>query len=141
MKLKLILLWLLCFIAPAQAQFQPDAKINVTSVIVANNTTAIVIKAGPATLYGVEASNNGTAIAYIKLYNAATATCGSGTPVARYMIPKEASASLNNSPMVNGDAYVNGIVMCVVNGIADNDTAAPAASAYTINIHWKQGQQ
>lgn len=139
---RLVLLIALLLAFPAHAQkFQADSNINVTSVIVANNATPIVIRAGTATVYGIEASNNSTAIAYVKLYNATSLTaCGTGTPFARYMIPKEASASLQNATNVNGDAYVTGVVMCIVTGIADNDATAPAATTYTVNVHWKQGQ-
>lgn len=141
MKKLLILLALLLFpqLAEAQNTFLADAKIKVTSTIVANNTTAIVIKATSGNVYSVDAFNNGTTVAYVKLYNSATATCGSGTPQARYMIPYGASSSGGgfNVSNINGDAYGVGIVMCVTAGIADNDTTAPAASTYIVNVHYK----
>lgn len=126
-------------IAHAQNTFLADAKIKVTSTIVANNTTAIVIKATGGTVYSVDGFNNGAAIAYVKLYNASSATCGSGTPQARYLIPfgSASNGSGFNISNINGDAYGNGIVMCVTTGIADNDTTAPAASTYIVNIHYK----
>ena len=133
--------WMLLFLAfPAHAQsFPADAKIKVTSTIAANNTTAIVIKATSGTVYSVDAFNNGGTIAYVKLYNATSATCGSGTPQGRYMIPFGASSSGGgfNVSNINGDAYGLGIVMCITTGIADNDTTAPAASTYIVNVHWK----
>src|SRR5258708_17247591 len=93
--LLILILGLLLFPQLAQAQntFLADAKIKITSTIAANNTTAIVLKATSGTVYSVDAFNNSAAIAYIKLYNAASATCGSGTPQARYMIPFGASSS------------------------------------------------
>lgn len=126
------------FFVPAHAQstFQGDAKLNVKSIQVANNTTAIVVSANPATLYSVEAFNNSTVLAYVKVYNAATATCGSGTPQARYMIPASASATLMAN--INGDAYGAGLTICITTGFADSDTGAPAASEYIVNLHWKQ---
>lgn len=142
MKKILLLLGLLLFPQLAQAQntFLADAKIQVKSYIAANNTTAIVVKATGGTVYSVDAfSNSAATIAYVKLYNAATATCGSGTPQARYMIPFGASASGGgfNVSNINGDAYANGIVMCITAGIADSDTTAPAANAYIVNVHIK----
>lgn len=142
MKKILLILGLLLLsphIANAQNTFLADAKIQVKSYIAANNTTAIVIKATSGTVYSVDAFNNGAAIAYVKLYNAATATCGSGTPQARYMIPFGATSSGGgfNVSNINGDAYGVGIVMCITTGIADTDTSAPAASTYIVNVHLK----
>jgi hypothetical protein len=127
----------------ALPQFQADSNIKVTSTIVANNTTAIIIKATSGTVYLVEVANNNavaSVAAYVKLYNATTATCGSGTPQARYMIPGSTTANTSAAvayPILNGDAYGLGIVMCITTGIADNDTTAPAASQYIVNIHFK----
>jgi NAD(P)H-dependent flavin oxidoreductase YrpB (nitropropane dioxygenase family) len=133
----LAVLWGGIFTSSAFAQaFQADSQINVTSILVAANTTATVVTASKATLYEIEAFNNSTTIAYVKVYNAATATCGTGTPQARYMI----SSSANPQPLmvnINGDAYVNGITVCVVTGYADNNTSAPSASEYIVNLHWK----
>ena len=133
----ILALSLLSFSASAQQAFYADAKVQVKSYIAANNTTAIVIKATGGTVYSVDAFNNGGTIAYVKLYNATTATCGSGTPQARYMIPFGASSSGGgfNVSNINGDAYANGVVMCITTGIADNDTSAPAASTYIVNVH------
>lgn len=131
-----------CDLSHAQTTFRASSPINVTSTIVANNTTAIPITTKSAVVYQVDAYNNGTTIAFVKLYNAATATCGSGTPIARYMIPFGQSSSGGGfvTPNINGDAYINGITMCITTGIADNDTGAPAASTYIVNVHWKQAQ-
>lgn len=126
------------FFVPAYADqsiFQADSKLDIKSIQVANNTTAIVISGGPVTLYSVEAFNNSTTIAYVKVYNAATVTCGTGTPQARYMIPASASATLMAN--INGDAYGAGLVVCVTTGYADNDTTAPTASEYIVNLHYK----
>ena len=131
---------LFAFVTPSHAQkFQADSNISISSNIVANNTTAIVITTKPASVYSIDAFNNGTTLAYVKLYNAATATCGSGTPFARYMIPFGTSSAGGGFaiPNINGDAYVNGITMCVTTGISDADTGAPAASTYIVNIHYK----
>ena len=133
----ILALLLLPFSANAQQAFYADAKVQVKSYIAANNTTAIVIKSTGGTVYSVDAFNNGGTIAYVKLYNATTATCGSGTPMARYMIPFGATSSGGgfNVSNINGDAYANGVVMCITTGIADSDTSAPAASTYIINVH------
>jgi hypothetical protein len=128
-------------IAPAASQqipFRADSQINVKSVVVSNNVSPTVVSTVRSTLYSIDAFNNSTTLAYIKLYNASSATCGSGTPFARYMIPFGTSSSGGGFaiPNINGDAYVNGITMCVTTGIADSDTGAPAASTYIVNLHY-----
>jgi hypothetical protein len=134
---------LFAFVTPSQAQdanFKADSLVNVTSTIAANNTTAIVITTSRAAVYSIDAFNNSTTLAYVKLYNGA-ATCGSGTPRARYMIPFGTSSAGGgfNLSNINGDSYVNGITMCITTGIADSDTGAPAASTYIVNLHWAVG--
>lgn len=117
--------------------FQADSKVSVKSYIVANNTTALVVKATSGALYTLEAFNNSATIAYVKLYDAATATCGSGTPQIRYMIPANASGAGYISPNVNGTNFPSGITMCITTGIADNNTGSPAATTYLVNVHYK----
>lgn len=129
----------------AQGLFAADSKVAVTSTIVANNTTAIVISANPSTVYQVDAFNNATTLAYIKLYNAASGvTCGqtSPAPIWRAMIPFGTSSSGGGFtlPNINGDAFANGVTMCVTTGIADSDTGSPAATTYIVNVHWKRQQ-
>lgn len=122
--------------------FQADSPINVSSYIAANNVNSIVVTTKSSVVYSIDAFNNSTTLAYIKLYNASSATCGSGTPQARYMIPFGTSSSGGGFglPNINGDSYVNGITMCITTGIADNDTGAPAAGTYIANIHFKPVQ-
>jgi hypothetical protein len=125
------------FPAMAAGIFSADSLLSVASIQVANNTTATVVSAVPATLYEIQAFNNSSTIAYIKIYNAASATCGSGTPQARYMIP----ASTAVPPVMgntNGDAYGAGITVCVTTGYAESDTTAPAANEYILNLHYKK---
>lgn len=118
-------------IAPATS-----GGLSVYSAIVPNNTTSTVVKAGAGQLYGAQVFNNNSTIAYLKLYNAAqgSTTCGSGTPIARYMIPA-LSGFVYSEP--NGLAFSTAITACVTTGIADNDTTAPAASTYLVNVTYK----
>ena len=135
----ILALLLLPTFASAQNTFLADAKVQVKSYISVNNTTAVVIKATGGTVYSVDAFNNGASLAYVKLYNASTATCGTGTPQARYLIPYGASSAGGgfNVSNINGDAYGAGIVMCITTGVADSDTSAPAANQFIVNVHIK----
>ena len=109
----------------------------VASAIVPNNTTAVVVKASPGQIYAIDATNNSATIAYLKIYNATSATAGSGTPYARIMIPAAATGGTVLTRFPVGDVYSTGITYIVTTGIADTDTAAPAASTYIVNIHYK----
>jgi hypothetical protein len=110
---------------------------NIKSFIVLNNTTSVAVITGNHWVTSVEVFNNSTTIAWLKLYDSATATCGSGTPVARYMIPGNTNGAGGIANYTVQDRYVSGIVACVTTGIVDADTAAPAATTYVWNIHWR----
>lgn len=141
--MKKILLGFLALIFSATFSFAEGpfpSGIAVKSTIVANNTTAVTIKASGGTVFEVQAFNSGTSVAFLKLYNTATATCGSGTPYVRYMIPAMAANAFGGVLIAtnpNGDAFLNGIIQCVTTGIADNDTGAPAATTFIVNVHYK----
>lgn len=140
-----------CFVAygatgPSGGSVSPvpttSGGLSVFSAIVPNNTTSFVIKASPGQLYGLEGfSIAATTPVWLKTYDAAqgSTTCGSGTPKARYLIP--ASGGAPGSGLIPssalGDAYGTAITGCITAGIADNDTTAPAASSYTLNVHYK----
>jgi len=112
---------------------------NIFSFIVLANTTAVPVVTGAHQVNGVEVFNNGASIAYLKLYDAATATCGTGTPKARYLIPATTGGTGSGAVQAyaGGDRYLNGIVACVTGGIADADTTAPAGTTFIYNIHWQ----
>lgn len=113
---------------------------SVTSEIVPANTTAVVVKASAGTLYGVDGFGiAGSVPIFVKLYNATSATCGTGTPVLRYMIPASGGAAGSGFIQhgTTGDAFSTGITACITAGMADADATAPAASTYLVNFHWK----
>lgn len=111
--------------------------LSMSRTIVANNTTAIIIKASAGQLYAVHGySIQASQPVWAKFYNATSQTCGTGTPVWEELIP--ASGGAAGSGMISDDAvgkaFSTGIAMCVTQLIADNDTTAPAASSYIINV-------
>lgn len=114
---------------------------STTGNIGANNTTAVVVKASAGTLYGAQIYGIGSAPAYLKIYNATSATCGSGTPVKRLMIPAASTAANGAGSNISfgetGVDFSTGITYCLTTGIADNDTTAPAASTFLVNLDWK----
>lgn len=123
-------------IAPATS-----GGLSVASAIVPNNTTSVAVKAGAGQLYGIDAYSISAATpVFIKLYNAAqgSTTCGSGTPVARYLVPATgATGSGQIWHDTNGIAFSTAITYCITAGIGDADTTAPAASVYVVDFLYK----
>lgn len=117
---------------------EADSGTRVTSVISTNDVTGVVVKATAGLLYGIQAFNNSTTIAYLKLYNSATAPTTATTVVARYMIPGPASGGGGFiNPIENGKIFNVGIAYRLTTGIADSDVGAPAANAYILNFEYK----
>lgn len=117
-----------------------DQVNSTTGNIVANNTTSVVVNAAATTLYGVQLGGIGSAPAYLKLYNATSATCGSGTPVKRLIIPAAATAANgagSNVSFPGGLRFSTGLTYCVTTGIGDADTTAPAANTFLVNLDWR----
>jgi hypothetical protein len=124
---------------PAHAQTAVPAVPS--GAIAPNNTTGVLLKGGSGTVWGVELGTIGAAPAYLKLYDKTTApTCGTDTPVKRLIIPAAATAANGAAQHIGfpaGIRFTLGIGYCVTTGIADNDTTAPAAATFLINIDWR----
>lgn len=107
-------------------------------IIATASTNSNLISAGAHNVYSAQLGNNSANIAYLKLYNKATApTCGTDTPVKTLIIPASTSGAGSNVTINIGASFSLGVGICVTSGIADNDTGAVAASAYAINIDYK----
>lgn len=106
---------------------------------VAANTTPIAICSANCTLTQVTVWNNSATIAYLKLYNTllAQTTCGSGTPVERFLIPAGTSGAGAVVSIGNMGVSYNALTACVTTGIADADATAPAAGAYLFSTYSK----
>lgn len=110
------------------------------SLIAANSTNATSVKASAGTIYEISLANiSASATAYLKLYDSASApTCGSGTPVARYLIPFASTGGAGSNLAINlGKSFSTGIAFCITAGIADADTTAVAASTVLVNLTYK----
>lgn len=106
----------------------------------ANSNNSENIKGSAGTVYSVQVSSISTGIAYLKLYDKATApTCGTDTPVAGFLVPGSSATtgSGNNTTFSVGKNFALGIGVCLVTGIANSDNTAVAANTYTFNIDYK----
>lgn len=111
-------------------------------LIAANSDNSqLVGAAGAHTVYGVQLSGLGSAPAYLKFYDKATApTCGSDAVKKSLMIPAASTAANgagSNVSLYLGTAFTLGIGICVVTGIADTDDTAVAAATFDVNIDYK----
>lgn len=119
----------------------PIKVASTTGNIAANNTTGVNLKGSAGMVTSIQLGGIGSAPAYLKLYNKATApTCGTDTPVKRLIIPAAATAANgagSNVTFAYAITFSLGIGYCVTTGITDADTTAPAASTYLVNIDWQ----
>lgn len=104
------------------------------SAILPNNTTAVPVAVVPQTLTSLGCFNATATIFYVKVYNAISATAGSGTPLERYGCPASTSGAGRTTNYSSGHRYSVGITYVVTTGIADNDTTAPAANAGIVEM-------
>lgn len=113
--------------------------LSLLSTLHGNNVTAVVVKASAGQLYAIAATNNSSVYGYLKIYNATSATAGSGTPVDRILIPAPAAGGGGGIvwSVPAGVAYSTGITYCLTGLVADNDTTAPAASSFTVTFYFK----
>ena len=94
------------------------------------------VKATAGQLFGWYLYNAAATARYLKFYNATAAntTVGTTTPVLTIPVAAGAAANVEFS---NGIAFGTAISAAVTTGLADNDTGAPAANDFIINILYK----
>lgn len=100
--------------------------------------TAEVIKASKGTLYAIWVTNKAATVRYIKIYDATSATAGTGTPVLTIGIPGNASDNILAAFGAGGVGiqFDTGICAAATTGIADNDTGPPAANDVLANFFY-----
>lgn len=104
----------------------------------ANTTNATTIKASAGQIYEIDAQNNGTAEAYLLMFNTASTPTCTATPIHILQIPAVGSPNSVSGfviPYANGDAYSTGISFCITTAIGG--TGAVAANQVTINASYK----
>lgn len=109
-------------------------------LVAANSNNATNLKASAGIVHAVQGYGVGSAPAYIKLYDKASApTCGSDTPVKVIMIPAAATAANGAGAVSNviDVQFSTGIGFCIVTGITNADNTSVAASTFLAEIDWK----
>lgn len=92
----------------------------------AATTNATSVKASAGTVYSVTASNTGAAVAYVKLYNLATAPTV-GTSTIAITIPVPAGGTVNLPFGTSGARFSTGIGLAITNLGTDADATAVTA--------------
>ncbi len=114
---------------------------TISSAIAPATPAGVNLKASAGTVFKVFATTIQATPVYVKLYNASSApTCGSGTPVARFMVPVASTAANGAGTNIDigdiGAAFGTGIGYCVTGALADNDTTAITTNNTLVNIVW-----
>lgn len=93
----------------------------------AASTNATSVKASPARLMTVAASNVNAAARYLKLYDLAVPpTVGTSTPALTIPLPATSAVALNLGAL--GVDFANGLAFAITTGAADTDAVAVAAN-------------
>lgn len=94
------------------------------------------VKTSAGKLYGWYLYNDGAVEVYVKFYNATAAntTVGSTTPILTIPVPAGAAA---NVEFTNGITFGTALCIAATTGVADADTAAPAANQVIANVFYQ----
>lgn len=98
------------------------------------NSTGQNVKASGGQVGGWFVSNSGSAPAYLKIYNKATAPSSADTPIMTAMLPAGAAA---NVEWAQGIALSNGIGIRATTGVSDGDTGNPGSNEVVVNLLYK----
>jgi hypothetical protein len=102
------------------------------TLISAASTNATFVKASAGLLYMLAATNNGASVAFLKLYNKASApTVGTDTPVMTFLLP--AGGGITVPIPVQGITFSTGIAYALTGLATTADTTAVALSQIQLN--------
>lgn len=102
----------------------------------AATTNASSVKNAAGNLYSLIATNNGSAVAFAKIYNKGSApTVGTDTPVLVAAIPAN-GVPLNLLGGSTSIRFTTGIALALTNLIADSDTTAVAAGQIKVMMNY-----
>jgi len=105
----------------------------------AASSNSTLCKNGAGQVYHITVTNNGTSIAYLRLYNLSAApTCTSATGLQdEVMVPAPASGGGGITEDISlGEAFSTGIGFCFSGGIASTDNTSVAASTFLITVYY-----
>lgn len=121
---------------PNPVTLEPNVQgITPSHTMSAATTNSTLIAAGRHGMYGLNAINTSGAIAYIKLYNKATApTCGTDTPVV--VFPIAATTGSIQKGFALPVLFSLGIGLCITALVANADTTA-VGTGISVDVGYK----
>jgi hypothetical protein len=97
------------------------------------NATGQIAKASAGRVYGWAITNTGAAVAYVKLYNLATAPVAATTPALTLAVAAGGSQFFHH-PV--GLAFTAGISARAVTGVADNDNTGAGSNEVIVHVFY-----
>jgi hypothetical protein len=126
-------------LALAQSSAQPLGGATPGGAMLQSNRSPVTIKASAGTLYSLSGFGVGSAPAYVKFYDNASAC--TGTIVWRLGIPANGTAANGDGsnmpfpPM--GLAFANGITYCPTTDISNSNAGVLPTGTFFMNYAWK----
>ena len=105
---------------------------TVTNINSAATTNGTVIKASAGTLYDIVVSNTNAATRFLKVYNSASVTVGTTTPIQTIAVPTNGTISLDFGAL--GLRCATGICVAITGAAADSDTTAVTALDTKVSV-------
>lgn len=110
-----------------------DGHSSTFHLISAASTNGTIVRGTAGAIGQIVVSNNAATASYFKLYNSATVTVGTTTPVLTALVPPGGTVVLGgNSPI----RCATGVCIGLTKGIAVADTAAVGASEMAVSIFY-----
>lgn len=97
------------------------------------------VKASAGCLFKLRAANRTTSLRYLKIYDHASPTVGTTTPVDTIVLPAGAASDacvVTENFGGLGLMFATAITMAVTTGLADNDTGAPGANDVVVTAYY-----
>lgn len=105
------------------------------TLISAASTNATLVKSGATTIYGIQATNNTTSNAFLKLYNLSAApTVGTSVATKTLLLPANSTTQVMPGPA--GIAFGTGLSFAITGAGTTADTTAVAAAQVIVNIDY-----
>lgn len=113
------------------------ARLTSPRIQSAASTNLTNVKAAPGLYYGATVFNAGASIAYLKLYDKASApVLGTDVPFATFPLAANAQCGLD-SVIIVGKTLVNGLSYAITAGGADTDSTAVALNQVCGILHYE----
>jgi len=125
--------------SPVVQPSAPNSGATAFPIISAASTNATSVKTSAATVFSCQLGNTGAGVAFVKIYNKASApTVGTDTPVKTLIVPGNAAGAGSNPTFGPGGFALGTGFALAITGLAPNsDTTAVAANQVVVNCDYE----